>query len=50
MKQALLDIKPTVEAVFRHLHANPEISWKEFSTTEYLKDFLDSRRISSHYF
>lgn len=40
MKQALLDIKPTVEAVFQHLHANPEISWKEFLTTAYLKDFL----------
>ena len=40
MKQALLEIKPTVEAVFQHLHANPEISWKEFSTTKYLKDFL----------
>ncbi|WP_277585168.1 M20 peptidase aminoacylase family protein [Psychrobacillus antarcticus] len=40
MKQALLEIKSTVEAVFQHLHANPEISWKEFSTTEYLKDFL----------
>lgn len=40
MKQALLEIKPTVEAVFQHLHANPEISWKEFSTTEYLKEFL----------
>ena len=33
MKQALLEIKPTVEAVFQHLHTNPEISWKEFSTT-----------------
>ncbi|GGA18991.1 M20 peptidase aminoacylase family protein [Psychrobacillus lasiicapitis] len=40
MKQALLDIKPTVKAVFQHLHANPELSWKEFLTTEYLKDFL----------
>ncbi|MFJ5769086.1 M20 peptidase aminoacylase family protein [Psychrobacillus sp. NPDC093180] len=40
MKQALLDIKPTVKAVFQHLHAHPEISWKEFLTTEYLKDFL----------
>ena len=40
MKQALLDIKPTVEAVFQHLHANPEISWKEILTTAYLKDFL----------
>ncbi|SER66566.1 M20 peptidase aminoacylase family protein [Psychrobacillus sp. OK032] len=40
MKQALLNIKPAVEAVFQHLHANPEISWKEFQTTSYLKDFL----------
>ncbi|TQR18305.1 M20 peptidase aminoacylase family protein [Psychrobacillus soli] len=40
MKQALLNLKPTVESLFQHLHANPEISWKEFFTTAYLKDFL----------
>lgn len=40
MKQALLNIKPTVESLFQHLHANPELSWKEFLTTAYLKDFL----------
>lgn len=40
MKKALIDIKPIVEEVFQHLHANPEISWKEFLTTTYLKDIL----------
>ncbi|WP_144509636.1 M20 peptidase aminoacylase family protein [Bacillus sp. FJAT-22090] len=40
MKKELFEIKTTVEDVFQHLHANPEISWKEYSTTKYLKDFL----------
>lgn len=40
MKQALLQLKPTLDAVFQHLHKNPEISWKEFETTIFLRDFL----------
>ncbi|KGR91588.1 amidohydrolase [Ureibacillus massiliensis 4400831 = CIP 108448 = CCUG 49529] len=29
-----------MEKVFAHLHANPEISWKEINTTAYLAKFL----------
>lgn len=41
MQEILQEIKPIVEEVFRHLHANPEISWKEEKTTQYLKEFLE---------
>ncbi len=32
-KQVIMDI-------FDHLHANPEVSWKEYQTTEYLTEKL----------
>lgn len=41
MQEILKEIKMTVEDVFQHLHANPEISWKEEKTTKYLKELLE---------
>jgi len=33
--------KPTLETIFNHLHANPEISWEETETTSYIKSLLE---------
>ena len=41
MKATVEKVKPVADAVFDHLHANPEISWKEVETTKYLKSFLE---------
>lgn len=43
MKEFLPQLKPTIYAVFEHLHQNPEVSWKEYKTTEFLKDFLEGK-------
>lgn len=40
MNNVLEDIRPIVESVFHHLHNNPEVSWKEVETTNYLVDLL----------
>ncbi|WP_235801769.1 M20 peptidase aminoacylase family protein [Ureibacillus manganicus] len=42
IKTIVEEIKPEVERVFQHLHANPEISWKEVKTTQYLKEKLEN--------
>lgn len=36
------EIKPHIEKVFQHIHANPEISWKEVKTTQYLRELLEN--------
>ena len=36
------DLKARLLTIFHHLHQNPEISWKEFNTTKYLKLLLES--------
>lgn len=41
MKETVEKVKPVADAVFDHLHANPEISWKEVETTNYLKSLLE---------
>lgn len=41
METVLREIKPIIDKVFQHLHTNPEISWKEVKTTQYLKEFLE---------
>jgi amidohydrolase len=33
-------IKPMLNTIFKHLHQHPEISWKEYKTTEYIKELL----------
>ncbi|MFG6117909.1 M20 peptidase aminoacylase family protein [Thalassobacillus sp. B23F22_16] len=43
MKQHIEELKPTIDKVFNHLHKNPEVSWKEYETTEYLRTFLQSK-------
>ncbi|RAK23071.1 amidohydrolase [Anoxybacillus vitaminiphilus] len=40
MKQAVKEMQTEIFAVFEHLHQNPEISWEEFKTTEFLKKQL----------
>ncbi|MBG9549091.1 M20 peptidase aminoacylase family protein [Cytobacillus firmus] len=43
MKAIIEEIKPALDQVFNHLHENPEVSWREFETTEYLQKFLEYR-------
>ncbi|USK42049.1 M20 peptidase aminoacylase family protein [Cytobacillus oceanisediminis] len=43
MKEIIEQIKPALDMVFNHLHENPEVSWREYKTTEYLRKFLESR-------
>ncbi|WP_342025514.1 M20 peptidase aminoacylase family protein [Cytobacillus pseudoceanisediminis] len=43
MKEIIEQIKPALDMVFNHLHENPEVSWREYKTTEYLGKFLESR-------
>ncbi|GLB61820.1 M20 peptidase aminoacylase family protein [Cytobacillus sp. NCCP-133] len=43
MREYIEELKPAIDCVFNHLHENPEISWKEYKTTEYLKTFLECR-------
>ncbi|GAA0316231.1 M20 peptidase aminoacylase family protein [Bacillus carboniphilus] len=33
-------IKQKIQEIFNHLHAHPEVSWKEFQTTEYIAAIL----------
>ena len=42
MKTVLQEVKPIVEEVFDHLHAHPEISWKEIETTKYLQQLTEN--------
>jgi amidohydrolase len=43
LKQYIEELKTTIDQVFSHLHENPEVSWKEYKTTEFLKTFLEGR-------
>lgn len=38
LKQAVRTRESSIAETFRHLHANPEISWKEVHTTRYLAE------------
>ncbi|OIK09197.1 amidohydrolase [Bacillus sp. MUM 116] len=42
MKKTLEKLKPIIFEVFDYLHQNPEISWKEVNTTNYIAEFLKS--------
>ncbi|WP_025027333.1 M20 peptidase aminoacylase family protein [Caldalkalibacillus mannanilyticus] len=42
MKKMLKKLKPQVMQIFHHLHRHPEISWKEYKTTEYIAQFLQN--------
>jgi amidohydrolase len=50
MQEILKGIKPVVEEVFQHLHQNPEISWKEEKTTQYLKQLLEKEGFETQTF
>lgn len=43
MKEYIEQLKPTIDSVYEHLHTHPEISWKEYKTTEYIQHFLQER-------
>lgn len=43
MKEMIEELKPALEIVFTHLHKHPEVSWREYKTTEYLQKFLECR-------
>lgn len=42
LKQFVDARKPSIAETFEHLHANPEISWKEVQTTRYLVERMRS--------
>ncbi|MBU8769300.1 M20 peptidase aminoacylase family protein [Cytobacillus oceanisediminis] len=50
MKEIIEQIKPALDMVFNHLHENPEVSWREYKTTEYLRKFLESRGFQAQLF
>lgn len=41
MKQTINELKPTLDKIFNHLHANPEPSWQEHETTAFLQNQLE---------
>ena len=41
MKSALKQIEKEVYSIFDHLHQNPEISWEEVQTTQFIKEILE---------
>ncbi|MFJ8243750.1 M20 peptidase aminoacylase family protein [Peribacillus asahii] len=41
MKLFIEQLKPTIQTVFEHLHQHPEVSWKEYQTTAYIKQLLE---------
>ncbi|UAC49597.1 M20 peptidase aminoacylase family protein [Bacillus aquiflavi] len=41
MKATINELKPIIKEIFTHLHEHPEVSWKEYETTNYLKDLLE---------
>lgn len=41
MKSLLNELRPKIFEIFNHLHANPEVSWKEYETTSYITKILE---------
>ena len=39
----LEQLRPTIYSLFNHFHENPEISWKEYKTTEFIRTFLQEK-------
>lgn len=44
MQKLSEEMKQTIMDIFEHLHANPEVSWKEYETTSFLKQKLEDRK------
>lgn len=40
MKQMIHDLKDGIFEIFHHLHHHPEISWEEYSTTDFISQLL----------
>ncbi|WLR51714.1 M20 peptidase aminoacylase family protein [Bacillus tianshenii] len=45
MKQTIETLREEINGIFEHLHANPEVSWKEEQTTAYLKQLLEEKGV-----
>ncbi|HHW37215.1 MAG TPA: amidohydrolase [Bacillales bacterium] len=41
MKRLIGELKPEILNIFQHLHENPEISWREFQTTNFIAKILE---------
>lgn len=41
MNATIQKLIPKLQEVFHHLHTNPEISWQEFKTTDYIKSIFE---------
>ena len=41
MRSALKQIEKEIYSIFDHLHQNPEISWEEVQTTQFIKEILE---------
>lgn len=41
MREIIAGLRPRLMAIFEHLHAHPEVSWKEYGTKEYLLPILE---------
>jgi len=50
VKEALDRLRPRLMEIFTYLHANPEISWKEVETTNYIFDLLTREGFSPQRF
>lgn len=50
MKEQLTLLEPQLKSVFKYLHENPEISWKERRTTDYIKGILEQEGYEVHTF
>ncbi|MFJ5792310.1 M20 peptidase aminoacylase family protein [Lysinibacillus sp. NPDC093197] len=50
MKEALDRLRPRLMEIFTYLHANPEISWQEVETTNYIFDLLTREGFSPQRF
>lgn len=46
MKRELAQLRPTIESLFDHFHQNPEVSWEEFKTTEFIQSYLEQQGFS----
>ncbi len=40
------ELKPVIQTVFQHLHTHPEVSWKEYETTNYIASILHKEGIN----
>ncbi len=39
-------VRPAIFDIFDHLHQNPEVSWKEYKTTSYIRNILQQQQDS----